>query len=476
MPDPEIDLLAIAKGLVTAPAGCGKTHLIASALTRHTGAKPILVLTHTNSGVAALRGRLERAGAPSKAYRLQTIDGFAMRLARTFPLRTSLADGVMDLRNPAADYPAIRTAVATMLAEGAIDEIIGATYVRVIVDEYQDCNVRQHAIVTQIARTLPAAVLGDPMQAIFDFGRDPVVPWETVGNEFPLVGELATPWRWKNAKTEELGKWLLEVRKRLLNGDPINLKNAPAAVKWIKLNGTNDAAIRIAAAKTEAPTDDGKVLIIADSRSPDSQRRIASQTPGAVTVEAVDLKDLVSFAATFTVDGKDCVTKLLAFAQSVMTNVGAANLIERVKSLIKGTAKNPPSDVEGAALAYVRDRSFAKAVDLLVEISAEAGVREHRPAVLRACIRAMQLCATDDTMTFRDAAILVREEHRLTGRPLAKRSVGSTLLLKGLEAEAVVVLNADNLDARNLYVALTRGSMAVTICSSQATITKAKPT
>ncbi len=61
---PEIDLLEISRGTVVAPAGCGKTHLIADALSRHTGTKPILVLTHTNAGVAALRGRLERAGVP----------------------------------------------------------------------------------------------------------------------------------------------------------------------------------------------------------------------------------------------------------------------------------------------------------------------------------------------------------------------------------------------------------------------------
>jgi DNA helicase-2/ATP-dependent DNA helicase PcrA len=88
----------------------------------------------------------------------------------------------------------------------------------------------------------------------------------------------------------------------------------------------------------------------------------------------------------------------------------------------------------------------------------------------------MQLCAINDTLTFHEAAVMVRDEHRLTGRPLATRNVGSTLLLKGLEAEAAVIFNADGLDARNLYVAMTRGSMALTICSSKATLARAKPT
>jgi hypothetical protein len=59
----------------------------------------------------------------------------------------------------------------------------------------------------------------------------------------------------------------------------------------------------------------------------------------------------------------------------------------------------------------------------------------------------------------------VREQSRLIGRPLARRSVGSTLLLKGLEADISVVLNAGALNARNLYVAMTRGSRRVLVCS-----------
>jgi superfamily II DNA or RNA helicase len=53
--DPEIDLLSIEQGSVAAPAGCGKTHVIAASLSRHAGSKPVLVLTHTNAGVTALR-------------------------------------------------------------------------------------------------------------------------------------------------------------------------------------------------------------------------------------------------------------------------------------------------------------------------------------------------------------------------------------------------------------------------------------
>src|SRR5260370_210900 len=81
-------------------------------------------------------------------------------------------------------------------------------------------------------------------------------------------------------------------------------------------------------------------------------------------------------------------------------------------------------------------------VDVLGEIGKQGGVRTHRPAVLRACVRALQLCNGTEGRSMYDAAIRMREQNRLVGRPLPRRAVGSTLLLKGLEGDIAVVLNA----------------------------------
>jgi DNA helicase IV len=77
----------------------------------------------------------------------------------------------------------------------------------------------------------------------------------------------------------------------------------------------------------------------------------------------------------------------------------------------------------------------------------------------------MQLCQRNVDLTFAEAAVRIREQNRILGRPLPKRAVGSTLLLKGLEADVTVILNASDLDARNLYVAMTRGCRRLVICS-----------
>ncbi|MFC0190925.1 ATP-binding domain-containing protein [Aureimonas pseudogalii] len=44
------------------------------------------------------------------------------------------------------------------------------------------------------------------------------------------------------------------------------------------------------------------------------------------------------------------------------------------------------------------------------------------------------------------------------------------MLLKGLEADVAVILSADKMDARHLYVAMTRGARKLVICSRAPTL------
>ena len=161
----------------------------------------------------------------------------------------------------------------------------------------------------------------------------------------------------------------------------------------------------------------------------------------------------------------------MEFASNLMTHVGAVDVLQRVAALVRGTARTAPSEVEQAALAFREAATVKSTADLLSTISASPGVRAYRTGVLRSAFRALGQCDDTPGNSFAEAAIRVREQNRLIGRPLAKRSVGSTLLLKGLEAEVAVVLYADAMDARNLYVALTRGSKKLVVCSKSKVIT-----
>lgn len=465
MAQTDVDLLAIDRGLVIAPAGCGKTQLIVEALKRHGGPRPVLVLTHTNAGVAALRTRLDRAKIRPAVYRLSTIDGFAIRLVGMFPQRAGIDPSQLTVERP--PYRQIRIAACNILKADRIYDSVRATYDRLLVDEYQDCSQWQHAIVSYLSHVLPTCVLGDQLQAIFGFGDDALADWhQHVGTHFPVSAELTTPWRWINAGAANLGEWVLKARANLLSGRTIDLRQAPAAVEWVQLDGTgNDRPKQLKAGSAKPHTPEGTVLIIGDSMSPPSQQRLASQIPGATVVEAVDLRDLVSFASTLDLQAADAVRRIADFAASLMTGTSPDDLMRRLQTIAAGRSRKDVSALEQAAQNFQTTPNHAGAAALLDAIVDQSGVRVHRPAVLRACFRALKECGNADGASFREAAVRAREQYRIAGRALPKRGVGSTLLLKGLEAEVCVVVEGDKLNAKNLYVALTRGSNRLIICT-----------
>ena len=468
MPDPKINLLEITRGCVEAPAGCGKTQLIAAALTHHCGPKPILVLTHTNAGVAALRQRLGKAGVPQARYRISTLDGWALRLLATFPVRSAISPQHLELANPGVDYPAIRRAAVALLQDRHIDDILCASYAHLIVDEYQDCGAQQHAMVTHMSAILPTVVLGDPMQEIFGWqGAHPDWAGE-VCQKFPIAVQLSTPWRWINAGYPALGDWLLSARKDLKSGKKIDLQLAPTEVQWIPLDGTDDDAKQRAACMTRSPRQGGEVLIMTGGVEKAAQRRFARLTPGAVTVEAVDISELTSFARAIEIGTAGNLTSALEFASEVITGVDRAGILARVQTLLSGTQRKPAERWEQAAVDFDATGSAKGLVELFMALEQVQGARTFRPEILAPCIKALQVVGP--ATTFLDAVVRIREQARIIGRRMPTKAVGSPLLLKGLEADVAIILNASALDRNNLYVAMTRGSSRLVICSASSNV------
>ena len=63
---------------------------------------------------------------------------------------------------------------------------------------------------------------------------------------------------------------------------------------------------------------------------------------------------------------------------------------------------------------------------------------------------------------------MIREQRRHQGdRRIPQRAIGSTLLLKGLESDHSLILDAGTMTPQNLYVALSRGAKSVTIFSNK---------
>ena len=108
------------------------------------------------------------------------------------------------------------------------------------------------------------------------------------------------------------------------------------------------------------------------------------------------------------------------------------------------------------------------ALQLLQRLEGQDGARVYRPEMLYCCRSAMH--AVTNGRTFLEAVLQTRERNRHQGRPVSRRAVGSTLLLKGLEADVAVILQPEQMDRCNLYVALTRGAKRILVCSERSVL------
>lgn len=327
--------------------------------------------------------------------------------------------------------------------------------------------MRQHRLIRALAAELPCHVLGDPLQCVFNFnGAHP--EWEgDVLAAFPTVLELDVPHRWINAGQAEFGQWILDCREPLLNGGQIDFSLAPANVTWRELPAevAERPAARADQLQAIALAGAEKLMIIGDAQPVSTRLDFARRTPGVQVVEPVDLRDLIDAAAA--IDGAAGVQRLNAVLDLVsLVMAGVRNpLVARLNALRQGHAAEPADVTEQAGLQVAQTGELTSVRQLLI------GLQARRPHIYRPHILAVMLAALSRAiargMPLRQAAVAEREAQRTKGRVLPTRGIGSTLLLKGLESERAIVLNADPMTAQHVYVAISRASTSLTVMSRE---------
>lgn len=462
------DVLACASGSIVAPAGCGKTHLITKVLSVRPH-KPILVLTHTTAGVAALKRRLRQLSIPASHYVVTTIDGWALRIANNFPRSCPIYSSP---DNPHKFYTEMRLSVLRFLANGGIHEVIKASYSRLLVDEYQDCDINQHSLVVSLSEMIPTVIFGDPMQCIFNFAG-PMPDWNNdVLQRFPLIGSLNIPWRWNNAGAPLLGQWILEVREILLHGGNVDLRTCPAYVRWHQLTGISQTDLinqhnAQYSILNNHPND--SLLIIGCSMNEQSRHNYAQGSLRTEVVEPVQLASVTGAASQFdNATGLALATAILQVANTMMTNVEVAQTSKRIESILNGRNKKPPTTSEHALCNTVIDSTRSNILVALQHLELKPGTRVYRRSAYNALKDSISLAITSPVKSMFDTASIVRERLRQHGdKRIPHRAIGSTLLLKGLEADHCLILdaNARGMNAKHLYVALSRGAKTVTVFS-----------
>ena len=461
------------RGAIVAPAGCGKTHLITEALLIQ-NSKPILVLTHTTAGVSALKKRLRKLSVPTTHYIVTTIDGWALRIANSFPNNCPIHSSP---EAPRQFYPELRQSVLTLLNTGSINDILKASYSRLLVDEYQDCDVNQHNLVTSLSTALPTVIFGDPMQCIFNFAG-PMPNWNgEVLKHFPLIGELNTPWRWINAGAPALGEWVLAARESLKLGARVDLQTCPAHVIWHPLKNihqtdrTNQYNVQHSILNSY-PED--SLLVIGSSMNNQSRHDYAQGNSRIEVVEPVQLTDITT--AAIQLDNKiglELTAIILNVVSKMMTNVAKTATLQRVESILNGQNRTPATNIEQALCDVATNSSRSNILEALQKLELKSGTRVYRKNAFDALKESVSIAINSPTISVFEAASSVRERLRHQGdKRIPNRAIGSTLLLKGLEADHCMILDAqaNGMNANNLYVALSRGAKTITIFSRNAYI------
>lgn len=459
--DEATNLASSTRSAMIAAAGCGKTEVLAAAVATRVGSRE-LILTHTHAGVEAMRRRLKKFGVPARAYEIDTIAGWALGLATAFP-KTSALPNMEPRAN--SEYSAVYGGATKLLALRPIREVIRVSYSGVYVDEYQDCTVQQHDLVVALMDIIPCRILGDPLQGIFNFGDNESIRWdEHVTPSFVKLAGPTTPWRWANSNPS-LGEWLQHVRTKLEQGQEVDLQNAP--VHWVDAsNPQTKRQKQLTACFNAANNLDETVIAI--HGLPNQCRAIASNLKGRYScIEAIDTEDLYDFAARFDDStGSSRAVAVIDFAFKCMTAVKTElktirNAFERNSF---GRIQKHPGCLE--ALRAVSEGDSVAAIETALQsISEIQDAHIYRRELFREMMRSVRVLLLGEAKTLAEAAWIVRNRARQRGRILPRCAVGTTLLVKGLEFDHAIVLDADAYNRQNLYVALTRGSKSLTVVS-----------
>jgi hypothetical protein len=453
-------------GSVVAPAGCGKTDCIADVVKAAGGPAKCLVLTHTLAGVDSLRQRMKDKNVGLHRTDLETIAGWSLRFAAAFPQRS----GLPTFEPRGEEWPTVYAAATKLVRGGFVTGVLKASYQRVLVDEYQDCTVEQHALILALSQHLPTCIFGDPLQAIFGFRDEQLADWKTVTTDFPLIGALKVPWRWKRVKNDKLGCWLIGIRDRLEQLNSVDLTAAPQCVSRIIPQSSSRQDLlkaNVSAGRSVELGSEETLIVIGDKASELIRGTLAAKLRCSA-IEPVACQTLGSFLEDIEAcTGQDRLALVLNFAAGAMSGLAKAAFERRVIQIAGGwKPRNELTEAERAALDLLASSELARVLRLLECLRRQPGVTPFRRELLSAVQNTLRLVVRGEHSTLADAAWHVQNKMRHAGRRLAQRSVGSTLLVKGLQFDHAIIVAPEKLSRNDLYVALTRASRTITIVSA----------
>ena len=452
---------------IIAPAGHGKTEMIAELVKKLDGKK--LVLTHTNAGVSALSRRFEKHKIAKNNYALYTISAFCMKWCQAYPKTAKVNPEI----NPGNKnfYPEQYKGAANIFSHQWARDVLCRTYQLVIVDEYQDCSIEQHNIFLAINKSLKVYVLGDPLQSIFDWAGD-LVSWQNLGFEI-LENEIETrPWRWEKSN-KELGQYLTKIREEFqpaLNKLEVSIptKSIENCVKCVSavtprfLNGI----LR----------EYGSVLYL--TQWPKQQCQFSQYFGGLLqNDEAQDFKDLYKFAQRLDFKtGMERARVLFDFISQCATHI-TTELKSYKKHIDEGNCnfnqiiKYP--ELGNRILTLCQNNGLEDIINVLQWVKDVGKFKLYRKELLSELIRSIKF-SKDTGVTIEDAARQIRMNPNHQSRySNFKRLSSRPVLSKGLEFDCVIIDCKAEFTPMEMYVAMTRAMrMIYFICDKDSVTLK----
>lgn len=460
-------------GSVIAPAGCGKTEQVARAVLHSKGRR--LILTHTLAGVDVLKKRLKDKGADPAQYEISTIASWSLRVASAFPLRSGLS---ITLPND-KDWNTVYEAATKLITSGCIDSVIKVSYSGIFVDEYQDCTSIQHKLICALASLLPCCVFGDPLQAIFGFRGNTLPDWDQeVLSTFPIIAKLSQPYRWENVGNSQLGKWLLKCRDDLENKRQVDLNQGPSTVIYKPLIGDNKTVHqkKVALVQKALQKHSGeKSIIIGDSKN-EGGRALLARNVKASAIEPITCKRLEKFVQDL--DGSNGLARLnvvLDLVKDIMSGANVAELKTVAKNVAEGKRRKKLDTLHCICVEITRSDQLKPILLLLEEIQKQHQGWIYRRELYSALCAALRIVISGTDKSLSVAVWDVQNRRRHAGRRFSNRSIGSSLLIKGLEFDHAIIVDVEHLSRNELYVALTRGSRSITVISKSPILSPVHP-
>lgn len=468
------------RAFLIAPAGYGKTYTIVSCVKRLLCEKPILILTHTHAGVAALKAKMSKQGVERDKYKIDTISSFIQRYVLSF-FKQSEIGPQEDTRNY---FPNVLDKSIILFQKPTIKRIFIESYSHLFVDEYQDCTKRQHELIEIFATYIPTHLFGDPLQGIFDFEGNPSVKFPSDFENFQTFYFLTTPYRWTvNGNSVALGEKIKEYRELLEEGDSVQIESdiesnfevvchnpiTPANEQVVLYNHLHE---KIKQLNTES------ILVIMPSfleerrirglikERADMLRRFDFEHQFNL-VEAIDdrayyqcahnIDALINEVATSSLSAD--YLKIRGRFEEISFDSQSLNVWFNSSGLI--SKRNADEKVFSDKLKQYCDCFFqepnVQCFQKLLSFFYQSNRRNlKRPDLARQVLKSLEY-AVENNISVYEAMVKTKNHIRRNGRKIYGKCFGTTLLTKGLEFDAVILLYANKIeDKRNFYVAISR--------------------